>query len=315
MQKTAFINKIVFTKKNPFMKKTINIIMILLVFLSSNYLISKANNLNLGIRYIKLASSYREARDYDNAFKYLKESQSIIYKYKNADARYWKAAIKENFAYTYKAIGMNEEAQRYLDSAIVDYKILIAQPDGSPIPLQLLRENMLNLNFTKEQFKSFDKSDYTTINYDNQKLKELPNNTPNNVVNLSITDNRFKDIPFNIQNFTDLKYLNLANNKIKAIKLDFSKLKNLNWLNLSGNKIRTIDESISELKNLNFLDLSNNLLKKLPLGLCNLKNLKVLNLKNNKIPFEQIAQLIKCLPNTNILYDTFIRKGDEIEAY
>jgi Leucine-rich repeat (LRR) protein len=300
-------------KRRNKMKKTINVIMILLVFLSSNFLISKGTILNLGIRYIKLAMSYREAHDYDNAFKYLKESQAIIYKYQNIEAKYWKAAIQENLAYTYKDIGLYEEAQKYLDSAINQYKIIIAQPDGSPIPLQLLKENMSNLTFSKEQFKAFTKSDITTINYDNQKLKELPNNTANNVVNLSVSNNRFTDIPAQLINFKDLKYVNLANNKIKSVKLDFSRLPILQWLDLSGNKIRTIDESIAYLKNLNFLDLSNNALKTLPAGLCNLKNLKVLNLKKNKIPFEQIAQLIKCLPNTNILYDTYIRKGDEIE--
>lgn len=296
------------------MKKTIISLMIIAVFLSSNYLISKGGNINLGIKYIKLATSYREAKDYDNAFKYLKESQAIIYKYKTAEAKYWKAAIKENYALTYREIGMMEEFHRYLDSAISDYKVIISQPDGSPMPLQLIKDNLNNLNYTKEYSAALTNTgSNNTINYDNQKLKEIPNEIPNSVINLSLANNRLKDIPFRILEFNKLKYLNLANNKIKAVKIDFSRLQNLQWINLSGNKIRSIDESISQLKNLNFLDLSNNALKKLPLGLGNLKNLKVLNLKNNKIPFEQIAQLIKSLPNTNILYDTYVLKGEEQE--
>ena len=295
------------------MKNLIISVLIVGMFLTANYLISQGSGLNLGVRYIKLSMSYREAHDYDNAFKYLNESQAIIYKDKTKSAKYWKAAIRENLAYTYKEIGMLDEAQKYLDSAINDYKSIITQPDGSPLPLQLLKENLNALNFSKEQIKGITKNGATTINYDNQKFKELPNDIPSNVENLSLANNRFRDMPSQIMSLKNLKYLNMANNKLKSVKIDFSRLSGLLWIDFSSNKIRTIDESIANLKSLNFLDLSNNSLKTLPIGLCNLKNLKVLNLKNNKIPFEQIAQLIKCLPNANILYDTYILKGNEIE--
>ena len=72
--------------------------------------------------------------------------------------------------------------------------------------------------------------------------------------------------------------------------------------------------NISELKQLQFLDLSGNALKNIPIGIAELKHLRILNIKGNKIPFEQISNLIRILPNTNILYDEFILKGEEEDS-
>ncbi len=294
------------------MKKFSTLIILCLVFFSANGLISLNSDFHQAVRYIKLAGTYRQAKDFDNAFRYLNLSQKMLSQNKSKEAIYWRAAIKEGFALTYKDIGMYPEASKYLDSAINEFKAVIVQPDGSPLPLEHIREQLNEMQITKQIIKPL-QSLQNILNYDNQKLKEFPSDIPNNIENLSLSNNRFKTIPSGLANYNRIKYLDLSNNKIRDGRFNFSVLPNVLWLNLSNNKIRNLDESISALKKIEFLDLSGNAIKKIPFGLCELKTLKVLNLKDNKIPFEQITNLIKCLPNTNILYDIYVLKGDELE--
>lgn len=295
------------------MKKLIFIIITSTIFFSTNGLISLNGDFHLIMRNIKLAGSYRAAKDYDNSFRYLNLSQKALHNNKSKEAAYWKAAVKEGFALTYRDIGMYQEALKYIDSAITDFKRIITQPDGSPLPLSHIKEQLNDLIFNREQIKPLN-IPQNILNLDNQKLKEIPSTVPAGVENLSLANNKFKNLPNTLSRFNNMKYLDLSDNKIRDGRFNFTTLTNLIWLDLSNNKIKELDESISELKNLNFLDLSGNNMKNIPVGICNLKSLKILNLKDNKIPFEQIANLIKCMPNTNILYDIYVLKGDEEEG-
>jgi len=68
------------------------------------------------------------------------------------------------------------------------------------------------------------------------------------------------------------------------------------------------------LKQLEILDLSNNKLREIPTAVISLQRLKVLDISGNNIPFSQISVLIKNMPNTNILFDRYIREENEDEG-
>jgi len=59
------------------------------------------------------------------------------------------------------------------------------------------------------------------------------------------------------------------------------------------------------------LDLSDNDLEEIPRNICGCENLQVLNLKGNEINFESLTNIIRCLPNTNILFDEYEPKSEE----
>jgi hypothetical protein len=243
----------------------------------------------------------------------LDKSLSIIKNAKAADKEYWTAAVYENYAYIYKDLGLAKDCDAYLDKSLAIYRKIISQTDGSPIPLGIIKDKIDSLDYTKINNKPNTQEYKVILNLDNQKLKELPNNLPNNIENLSASGNRIHDISSLTAEFLDLKYLNLSDNRIRNANIDFKNVSNLVWLNLSKNKLRSLKADLSSLTQLDFLDLSYNSLKDIPNSIMSLKSLKVLNLKGNKIPFEQISNIIRALPNTNILYDEYIIKGEESE--
>jgi Leucine-rich repeat (LRR) protein len=148
------------------------------------------------------------------------------------------------------------------------------------------------------------------------KLKEIPSDIPPNIKSLIIQDNRFTDFPEGLAMMTQLQYLDLSQNRIRNISESISNLKNLHYLDLSNNKIKLLPNSISQLQNLRELNLESNKLKNINFNLCALKNLQILNLKNNKLNFQEVLKLVKCLPNTNIIFDKYelIEEGQAVEG-
>lgn len=283
---------------------------------------TKANSseIELAKKYIKLSETYRVSGDYENAFKYLDKSAGILSRFNNGEAKYWKSVVKEYYAYIYSDLGKYDKALISIDKAIQEYEARINQIDGSPLPLKMTRDRIKDLTDNYGQTSATPGiSGYASglpnvsLNLNNQNLKDVPSGIDKSINNLSLGNNRLKSIPGDLSRLNNLEYLDLSNNKIREVRIDFSNFPKLRWLNLSANKIKNIDESIGSLGRLEILDLSANNIKNLPLSLHKLKNLKILNLKNNRIPFEQIANIIKSLPNTNILYDKYELKSETIE--
>lgn len=272
----------------------------------------------IGIRYLKLGNTYREAGDYEKAEEYLNKGRKLFDGKAGWSYKYWTAVADEYLGYLYLSLSRNQSnndnkeyfkqlALEHFNRALASYNKLIKQKDGSQIPLE---ELMSSIDIISKQRASLGRTAFTggdVLNYERLKLREIPIGIPESVKNLSLAENKFSDFPSGIVRFSSMEYLNLSNNKIKSISPDVEQLSNLTWLDLSGNKIKDLPETFCNMSSLEELDLSNNKLKTIPACLCELTNLKILNLKGNKLPYSEIANLIKCLPNTNIFIDEYER--------
>ncbi|MBS1538290.1 MAG: leucine-rich repeat domain-containing protein [Bacteroidetes bacterium] len=299
------------------MKKiSISIIVLLLSICS----IASANE--LGKRYLKLGNTYRESGNFDKAEEYLERGKNLVTK-----DGYWSATASEFLGYLYRDMvnsGNYSDNSDYLlalakdnmEQALIGFQKSVKQPDGSPLALSELMQNIEEINSKIEndnlsiEGKAGNKPTQNygngkVINIDNSKLKEIPYDLPMNMENFSAVNNRIKDFPTIFAQFPKLKYLNLKKNKITTIDNGISGLKGLKILNCSDNKIKSLPQNIGELKQLEVLDVSNNKLKEIPTSILSLKNLKVLDISGNKIQFCHITTLLKNMPNTNIIFDKY----------
>lgn len=295
-----------------------------IIFISATLAAAQKSNLELGIRYLKLGNSYREAQDFDKAIEFIEKGRNLV----QQKSPYWNAVSKEYYGFFYRDLGRskenNEEKALFLKEAVSSfkealnsYRKVIKQRDGSPVAVEALLKNIDNLEREIQELGAESSSKYggssEVLNYDKQKLKQVPPTIPTNVHNLSLAENRFNDFPSQLISFRNLRYLNLSKNRIKSISSGINALNELHYLDLSGNRLKSVPNEIAGLRKLNELNLADNRLKDLPPGICDLKDLKILNLRNNKIPFEKISNIIKCLPNTNIIFDEYILKAEKIK--
>lgn len=283
--------------------KHYNLITIILFsfILLNNTLVSS----EMGAKYLKLANSYRELKDFNKSEMYLQKGLSLVEK-----NSYWEAYGYESMGYLNRDLYINSTENNikyknlsleYFEKSLVIYKNIIKMKDGST---EAIKEQINNIKNNKIKLSNQNNEKNNTLNFDNQKLKDL-SDLPLNTENLSAINNNFKQVPQNLVNLKGLKYLNLEGNNIKMIPDFINELNKLEYLNLSNNKIKDISTYVVNLDNLKILDLSNNKIKKLPLSICQLKKLEILNLSGNNFSFSEIKNLIICLKNTNIIFDEF----------
>lgn len=275
---------------------------------------AKTPDIELAIRYIKLGSTYREGKEYDNSAKYLSEGLKIAQKFKSFDGKYWTAAAYENLGYLYRDLAMYDESQKNFKMAIAIYNKIIRQEDGSQQAMLSVLNKIVDLN-SEELPTQFAVTGPTgnVVSLASKKLKELPSDVPMDVKNLILKDNRFRQFPDAIMMFKNLEYLDLSENRIRNISESIGNLSNLHYLDLSNNKIDKLPASIAGLKNLRELNLEGNKLKNINFNLCALTSLEILNLKKNKLDFQEVLKLVRCLPNTNILFDKYERTEDDVD--
>ncbi len=273
---------------------------------------AKNPDINTAIRYIKLGNTYREAKDFDNSAKYISLGLKTISGAESFDARYWTAAAYEYLGYLYRDMAMFAESKSNFAKALDIYKKIIRQEDGSQSAMLSVINKLAELNNSElPLLKASAGFDGETASYSGRKLKDLPTGLPQDIKNLVLKDNRFKSIPDNLMALRGLEYLDLSDNRIKEISPAISNLTNLHYLDLSNNKIEEIPASLSALTNLRELNLESNKLKSLNFNLCALKELKILNLRDNRLNFQEVLNLVKCLPNTNILFDKYEKVEDD----
>jgi Tetratricopeptide repeat len=84
---------------------------------------------NLGVRYLKLGNSYREARNYDLAQTYIKKGLEMV-KYRNS---YWEAVGYEYLGLLYRDMGDRQMALEYLRTAssLYDRVVTMRNSEGS----------------------------------------------------------------------------------------------------------------------------------------------------------------------------------------
>lgn len=277
---------------------------------------SETSNLELAVRNIKLGNTYREGKDFDNAAKYINEGLQSANKVNSFQGRYWTAAAYESLGYLYRDMGMVTEAKQNFLNAVEIYGKIIKQVDGSQAAMIKVINSIEGLNSQSSNSEnSVTKAANPIAVHVKQKLKELPGDLPANLRSLILKDNKFSEFPEEITNFSELEYLDLSINKLKNIPENIGKLSKLHYLDLSDNKIDKLPAAIVNLKNLRELNLEGNKLKDVNFNLCSLKNLRLLNLRNNKLDFQEVLKLVRCLPNTNILFDKYIEEPlDEAET-
>lgn len=280
----------------------------------------------LGKRYLKLGNTYRESGNFDKAEDYLKQGKKKV-----AGDGYWSAAGDEYLGYLYRDMAGAENyssnssyflelAKEYFEKALEGYRKYVKQPDGSPSALRGLQDKIAEINGIiangggASPGATYAANGGKIVNYDNSKLKIIPDDLPAKMENFSATNNRLKEFPSIFSRYTNLQFINLKNNRISTLGAGLGDIKNLRVLNLSGNRIKTVPTSVSSLKQLEILDLSNNKLREIPTAVISLQRLKVLDISGNNIPFSQISALIKNMPNTNILFDRYIREENEDES-
>jgi len=302
------------------MKKLLTLL-VLLVIASAPQL--HANE--LGKRYIKLGNTYRESGNYEKAEEYLTQGMKLL-----KNDLYWKSTAHEFMGYMYRDMvtsgNYNDNAEYFealakenFENALAGFRKAVKQNDGSPSALGAINEQIQRVQSTVNdagrsgKTSSVNYSNARIVNYDNSKLKSIPTELPVSLENFSAVNNRIKELSGVFAQYKSLKYINLKKNRITSVDNALAGLKNVRVLNLSTNKLKTIPAGIAELKQLEILDLSKNKLKDIPSSITSLKNLKVLDISGNKIPFSQISTLLKSMPNTNIIFDTYELADDEAE--
>lgn len=295
------------------------IFVIILLTLPLQGVFSQRSDFELGIRQLKLGNTYREAGDYDKALEYIEEGMREAGKH----SVYWRGVGYEYLGLLYKDIAyrnvdkkqMLSKANENFQAALTIYNKILTQPDGSQVAVAMIKKNINDIN---EELLNLARSETYAetggyydgseiLNYDNLKLRVLPGDIQEKVKNLSLANNKFRDFPAGIYRFKQLKYLNMNDNKIKELSMGIAELRNLEYLNLSNNRIKELPLDLGEMKQLKILDLSGNRLETLPATMCDMQNLRLLDLKDNKLEISSIMQLVKCLPNANILFDEYER--------
>ncbi len=289
------------------MKKFLLLFLIVILHTS---LYSQRDNLELGIRYIKLGNSHRVVKNYDEASNFLNKGLKIASKENN---KYWEAVAYEYIGYYNCDLGNQALALENLNKAKELYKSCIESPNaGSQNTIDdviaFIEKNKCPCEIGSIGNKANASSQMSSrvYNFDNSRLSQLPT-LPIDATNISLAFNRFAGIPAQLNQYKSLEHLNIPNNRIRDLT-GIGNIKSLHYLNLSGNRIANIPDEIENLQNLMELDLSNNRIKKVNTGITKLKNLKILNLKGNKIPFVELKRIIQALPNTNIIHDLYIQK-------
>ncbi|EQB61893.1 leucine-rich repeat containing protein, partial [Vairimorpha apis BRL 01] len=131
--------------------------------------------------------------------------------------------------------------------------------------------------------------------------------------------NNISKLPENIGNLKNLKFLrcrnlnaieeiSLSNNKIKNLPNSINNLKNLIRLHLNNNKLTEFTDDCEGLIKLTNLHLSNNLLTNFS-RVCKIKSLEILNLSTNNIILFLPKELLRCTKLKKlILYNNQIQR-------
>ena len=89
---------------------------------------------------------------------------------------------------------------------------------------------------------------------------------------------------------------------VRSVPDERATLTNLRVLYLSHNDIDEVPPFIGTLEQLELLDLRNNDLSELPEEIANLKKLRVLYISGNPMSYEEVAQIRKRLPRTDVVF-------------
>lgn len=291
--------------------------------LSASVILPQRDNLELGIRYLKLGNTYREAKDYTKSKEYLNKGLEIVMKQNN---RYWIATSKEYMGYLYRDWGTElnkteymQRAKEYFQDAFVQFSKIIRQPDGSEVASRMVLEN---LDYLLDEMDGLSKSDDFKMNQKENKfimngLKYLSRNQNDKAreeFEKALKANPNSSIASYLLGLADLPYTGAIDSDKSAKKgrvytsLDEVRAESpmqVTRLDLSDKELKNFPGDIYDLKNLESLNLSNNEITKLPDDICDFRKLKELNLSNN-----DISKLPECLYKMKKLEVLYVQGND-----
>lgn len=291
--------------------------------------LSQGTPFEKGKRDIKLGITYREAGDFVNAQKFIDMGLNLVDINNSFDSRYWTAVGYEYLGYVYRDNGQKAKANDCFRFARDIYRKIISQNDGSQVAIEKViakLDDAINNGVSVDEIKqgvtpgpslkivapSADRG--TIMNVTNKKLSTLPPDMPDNLTSLVLSKNKFVEFPSGLDDYENLEYLDLSDNRIQRITSSIGKLTKLHYLDMSFNRLSEIDKDIAKLQNLRELNLSYNRLKQIPASLCEMKGLRLLNLEGNNLSYEDVMNLVRCLPGTNIKFDEY-EKVEEVIGF
>ncbi|MFH4978211.1 hypothetical protein AB6A40_004920 [Gnathostoma spinigerum] len=115
---------------------------------------------------------------------------------------------------------------------------------------------------------------------------------------LDLSENKIKELPLSIGEFSNLKQLHLASNRLSSLPDEIGLLKALEVFNAASNLLTDLPLSFAGLRSLKTLNLSDNKFIKLPVVICHLPSLDTLHLANNFI--EELPDEIKDLKASEV---------------
>jgi Leucine-rich repeat (LRR) protein len=119
---------------------------------------------------------------------------------------------------------------------------------------------------------------------------------------LDLSGSNLDKLPAFVLSMTNLVELNISNNRLSgALPSQIQQLKNLKKLKASNNVMTGIPAEIGQLSQLEELDFSNNQITGMPNELGNLKKLRVLNLSGNNFSQQDLAIILKNIPNLQVI--------------
>jgi hypothetical protein len=116
-----------------------------------------------GIRYIKLAGTYRQAQNYELALKYANKGLQMV---ENQGSLYWQAAGYEALGLIHRDMGDRRTALDNLYRASDIYGRIIKQRDGSPSAVSMLIQDI-------EQSPEVSNASLTALRDENNRSQEL----------------------------------------------------------------------------------------------------------------------------------------------
>lgn len=187
-------------------------------------------------------------------------------------------------------------------------ELLIGHNPVSKLPdnLESLK-NLKRLSINATQVKEFP-SDLSalesleTIGLDHNEFKKVPEPilTIPNHKRLGLNNNKLTDLKFIDERLEGLESIYLYSNELKQIDCEIENLKSLKELLIFGNEIDSIPGCIASLTNLEKLEIWSNPIKYVSPEIQKLTKLKSMRMEKDNLTEEQMEEIRKWLPNTEI---------------
>lgn len=187
-------------------------------------------------------------------------------------------------------------------------ELLIGHNPVSKLPdnLQSLK-NLKRLSINATQIKEFPSDlsvleNLETIGLDHNKFNKVPEPilTLPNLKRLQLNNNDLTDLKFIDRRLVGLESIYLYSNQIKQIDCEIENLVNLKELLIFDNEIDSIPACIGSLTNLEKLEIWSNPIKYVTPDIQKLTKLKSMRMEKDNLTEEQMEEIRKWLPNTEI---------------